>query len=341
MKADDGIVAFARRHLPAAEFFQIVRLLEDAELSPGRVGGPARPEEEALRFRAWDNPAFAPRDLIEIARSEGDDGLPLRLTVAFMGLHGPASPLPAHVTERAMADDEAGENLRDFLDVFNHRAVSLLVRIWRKYRYFLEFTGDGADGMSRRIFAIAGLPRDCEALFGPLDPVRLLPYAGSLAMATAPASAIETVVSHYLHGIGARVEPLVARTVTVPDEQRTRLGTRASQLGETMIVGHRVRDVSGKFRLHIGPIGRADFAALLPGQALFEEVVRLVRLLVRDRLSFDLVLHLWRDDAPPWRLGAHAPDAIRLGYNAWAGQPKSDPAVVLAADESTDRDDAR
>ena len=49
------------------------------------------------------------------------------MTVNFMGLTGPSGVLPRHYTERLFAEVRGEERhaLRDWLDLFNHRLVSL------------------------------------------------------------------------------------------------------------------------------------------------------------------------------------------------------------------------
>ena len=60
-----------------------------------------------------------------------------------MGLYGPSSPLPNHYTEDvlwASADEDAA---RSFLDLFNHRLISLVFRAWEKYRQPFRFAQSG------------------------------------------------------------------------------------------------------------------------------------------------------------------------------------------------------
>lgn len=68
-----------------------------------------------------------------------------------------------------------------FLDFFHHRLLTLLHRIWRKYRYHVRFQDNGEDGFSRLMFALVGLGNEavCQSL--PVNRAKMLSYAGMLA----------------------------------------------------------------------------------------------------------------------------------------------------------------
>ncbi len=62
------------------------------------------------------------------------------MAVACLGLFGPSGSLPDHYTslviQRLRQHDFA---LRDFLDLFNHRTISLFYRAWEKYRFTIAY----------------------------------------------------------------------------------------------------------------------------------------------------------------------------------------------------------
>src|SRR4029077_3640515 len=101
-----------------------------------------------------------PRSAVEPAeRREGDDDRPphYRVTVNFMGLYGPASPLANHFTEEmiwAGTEQQAG---RDFVDLFHHRIISFVYRAWEKYRYGAQFDAAGPDDFTRRLECLIGV----------------------------------------------------------------------------------------------------------------------------------------------------------------------------------------
>src|SRR5262245_53336306 len=105
-------------------FFQAVHLLET--FAPGRpgVGRDGPPAAEAVRFTAEPSLAFPASEVLDI--DPGEDERPARMVVRHMGLTGPMGTLPRHYTalliERLRQRDRV---LVDFLDLFNHRLVSL------------------------------------------------------------------------------------------------------------------------------------------------------------------------------------------------------------------------
>jgi len=114
------------------EFFQAARLL--ARIFAGRkpVGGTARPHEEFARFGARLSMAFPPSAVHDIGRIP-DAGDPVRMTVAFLALTGTQGVLPFCYTEWMLERKAAKDDtLAAFLDLFNHRLLSLFYRAWEK-----------------------------------------------------------------------------------------------------------------------------------------------------------------------------------------------------------------
>lgn len=125
------------------DFFQAVRVLE--RLFPERVpvGHDGPPAKEIARFRAHLSMAFPPSQIIALDPPDTERPNPL-LTVTFLGLYGPSGVLPTHYTQLMMdlVRDVRGperRSLRDWLDLFNHRFISLFYRAWEKYRFHIAY----------------------------------------------------------------------------------------------------------------------------------------------------------------------------------------------------------
>src|SRR5947209_644748 len=121
----------------AFDFFQAVRLLQ--RFSPERemVGKFVHPNTEVVKFRANPSMTFPASEIQAIDFAENE---PARLTVNFMGLTGPLGVMPLCYTEfvinRLQNRDSA---LRDFLDLFNHRIISLFYQAWEKYHFTVPY----------------------------------------------------------------------------------------------------------------------------------------------------------------------------------------------------------
>jgi type VI secretion system protein ImpH len=81
--------------------------------------------DEARQSMAF--PASAVHNIEENANQSD----PAHMTIAFMGLTGVQGALPLYYTERMLASKAAkDDSLAAFLDIFNHRLISLFYRAW-------------------------------------------------------------------------------------------------------------------------------------------------------------------------------------------------------------------
>ncbi|MGH7931828.1 MAG: type VI secretion system baseplate subunit TssG, partial [Candidatus Binataceae bacterium] len=186
------------------DFFQAVRLLELVYNDRKPVGRQAGPAEEVVRFRSHLTLSFPASAIQEIEPArDGDAPIPARMTAAFMGLAGPLGVLPFHYTEllleRARRKDPS---LRDFLDIFNHRIISLFYRAWEKYRFYIGYertaaSAQGYDNFSLHIFDLLGM--GTGGLRGRLEfgDQALLYYGGLLAQHPRSAAAVGSVLHDY------------------------------------------------------------------------------------------------------------------------------------------------
>ncbi|MCV5927365.1 type VI secretion system baseplate subunit TssG, partial [Escherichia coli] len=62
-----------------------------------------------------------------------------RVETNFLGLHGSSSPLTASYTEKLTWREPDDNPVKDFFDFFHNRYTSLLYRVWKKYRYHVQY----------------------------------------------------------------------------------------------------------------------------------------------------------------------------------------------------------
>ena len=314
------------------EFFQAVRLL--GMISPERqpVGRSSTPSREVVRFRTRVSLDFPPSQIHQIAESEGESEAPLQMMVAFMGLTGPLGVLPSHYTEllleRTRYKDTA---LWDFLDLFNHRMISLFHRAWEKYRFAMSYER-GEDQFTEFLFHTVGM--GTRGLRGRMSfpDQALLFYSGLITQRPHSSSAIEAIIGDFF-GVPARVAQFTGQWLRLDDESLSRLGTANSELGMNTVAGSRVWDTQSKFRLRIGPLKFDEFTAFLPTGNAFKPAAELVRFLAGMEFDFDVQPVLKAEEVPACILTTRAKRRPMLGWTTWLKTrdfEKDDEQVILA-----------
>src|SRR2546428_708401 len=227
------------------DFFQAVRLLKSLYPERQPIGHSASPAEEVVRFRARLALSFPPSAIHEITRAP-DAAQPAQMTVAFMGLTGLLSALPRHYTELLLERGRRRDwTLRDFLDIFNHRMISLFYRAWEKYRLPIVYEGaawrqQDNDRFSQYLFDLMGL--GTTGLRGRMDVAdqALLFYTGLLAQHPHSASVLVGFLQDYF-GVPVEVVQFMGQWLPLALESRSRLGPGEDQnaLGVSAVTGAR------------------------------------------------------------------------------------------------------
>lgn len=325
------------------DFFQAVRVLERwaaRAADPQRsapclpVGEDHAPRQEAVRFRAQAGLSFPACSVAQIegqkhgGSAEEPDARPWEMLVTFLGLIGPHGVLPEHYTslviERVRSKDYA---LRDFLDVFHHRTVSLFYRAWEKYRFPIGYEksqtpGREEDLFTRSLYSLVGLGPAALRRRSRYDDEALLYYAGLFAQRPPAAVSLEMIVADYF-AVPAAVRQFQGQWLILSPEDRSLLPTprdlrgQNNQLGGNVVIGERVWDVQSKFRVRLGPLDYAQFRQFVPNGESLPTLGQLVRTYVGPQWDFDVQPVLRAAQVPWCRLGGDGQDPSRLGWNTW------------------------
>ncbi len=147
-------------------FFQAVRVLEQLRQNHATVGIDGPQNNETVHFCAYQSLSFPPSQIYTLDPPKFEDE-PASMVISFFGLTGPSGILPRHYTElliRQYRDRKGPERtaLRDWLDLFNHRLISLFYRAWTKYRFHAqyhrqEFLRDDPDTFTQAFFSMIGM----------------------------------------------------------------------------------------------------------------------------------------------------------------------------------------
>lgn len=329
------------------DFFQAVWLLDRYREDQVPVGERGPVANEAFRFRPNVAMGFPASDIHRVAELRGDAGgkSNYRVEVNFMGLYGVSTPLPLHYaidvlrsTEQSSpTNPEAGEAppeapmrgepdlgrtpLRDFLDIFNHRLISLFYRAWLKYRYDMSYGIPGRDAITDYLLLLVGCPAAFTEETVRVPPLRLIRYAGILTQRPRSGATLEGMLSDYWQDYEIVVEQAVGRWVALSPTDLNSIGLANSRLGVDLTVGEQVYDLSGRFNVVIGPVDWDTYTTFLPGAERHEQTRALVELYCADPLLFNVDVRLVENQVPEMILSS-GDRAGRLGFTSW---PRTDP----------------
>lgn len=147
-----------------------------------------------------------------------------------------------------------------------------------------------------------------------LEPRRLLRYAGLLVQRPRSSSALASLVGDWF-GVTTVITECTGRWVNIRPDDRNRLGRQGCRLGEDTVVGDRVYDRSGQYRLTLGPVGLPGYLRLLPDGEDHALLKTLTRFFVTDNLDAELEVRLLGSEVPPLQLISDEPP--RLGWTSW------------------------
>jgi type VI secretion system protein ImpH len=307
----DKLLAEAHQY----NFFQLLERLHGLHGDDLEPRWPAPTVRRRVRLASDPRLTFPVSDVYKAERMPGAEDR-YRVCTTFMGLHGTDSPLPTYYLEEVSYEHAHGIGVRPaFFDFFNHYLLSLLHRIWRKYRYYIRFQPGATDGFSQYIFALLGL--NDKQLRGdtPLPWSRLLSFAGVIASRSRAPGTVAGIIAHCFDLKQVHIREFETRSVPTMVTQRVSLGRSNGELGSSFMVGSRTRTRSSKFTIVISELDQEQLRDLLPSGINFNRLRALIDFLLRDGLAYDLELRLKRNALSPFCL--HPTKGAYLGWTSF------------------------
>jgi type VI secretion system protein ImpH len=297
----------------AMDFFQALRLLENAHPDKPRIGASLRPRDDAVRFGRDPSLGFEPGAVAGFTPATGD--AKARLAVNFFGMFGANGPLPLHLTEyaRDRARNHGDHTLVAFLDVFHHRMVSLFYRARAAADPAVSLDRPDSDRFADYVGSLFGIGAPGLRGRDEIGDFAKLHFAGLMANQRRPAAGLVTILRAYFK-LPVELEQFVGHWMKIPLDGQTRIGMAecGNRLGTSAVLGKKVWDCQHKFRLVIGPLGYDDYERMLPGGASMTRLVDWVKSYAGTVLDWDVRLVLKRPEVPPLKLGSQ-----KLGWTTY------------------------
>jgi len=296
------------------DFYVAVRSLEALHPNSPRVGMSQKVIDDPVRFCQQPSLRFEPATLTEFRQPR--EHSPQRMFVAFLGLLGPMGPMPLHLTEFIRDRERNGNDPTParFLDVFNHRVISLFYRAWAVNQQAVSFDRPPSDRWGVYVASMIGIGTPHLRDRDEVPDLAKLHYSGRLAAQTRNAEGLKAILQDFFK-VQVQIEQFVGHWMRLPKDCQCRLGESRSTglLGSTAIVGSKIWECQQRFKIKMGPMGFADYERLLPSGRSIRRLRDWVLNYVAQQFGFDVQLVLRANEVPDCKLGKGG----RLGWSTW------------------------
>ncbi|MEY4561293.1 MAG: hypothetical protein RLZZ618_570 [Pseudomonadota bacterium] len=245
------------------------------------------------------------------------------ITPAFMGLLGVAGTLPSHYTEQIARRElfDKDRAARAFLDIFQHRAVLLFFKAWRKSRLALQYEFDRNRHFTPQVLAFGGLGfkglrNRLADTPGPVHDESLAYFSGLLQQRQMSAPHLARVLADYF-SVPVKAEQFVGRWFDLPNDGVSRLGLSQARLGTDAVLGERVWQRDLRVRLTFGPLDKTRHKSFLPGGSAAAALKKLLTLLTGVSLEYEVSLRLKAEAIAPLQLATRSGASAALGFNTF------------------------
>jgi type VI secretion system protein ImpH len=308
------------------DLYNLLRWLDARAAAPAPLGRAAHPADEPLRIGQLPSLAFAPATLATATAPA--EGAKPRVLIHSFGLFGPNGPLPLHLTEfvRERARHHDDHALTAFVDLFHHRLILLFYRAWADAQPTVSLDRGEGGRFDRYLASLIHLARREARRPDTLSDHARYFMAGHLVRQTRNAEGLRSILRAGL-GVPVQIVEWLPQWLPVEEPQRTALRAHATtrQLGADAMLGAAVRDAQTKFEVRLGPLSREQYAALLPGAPLTQQLTDWVRQYAGVEWSWDVRLLMAANQVAGTALAVGRP----LGFASWLGTRTS----TLPADD--------
>jgi type VI secretion system protein ImpH len=304
--------------------FAALRVLEQHFAQNPRLGESRKAADDAVRLHQAPHLSFAPSDVAKAGAS--DDGRFFLEQYGF-GVLGPNGALPLHLTEVAYERIRQKEDpaIADFLNLFQHRLISLFYRAWADCEPAVNLDRPESDRFRAYVGALMGVAPECARDADAVHDHAKLARIGRFAAQTRSADGLEAILADYF-GVPVEVRQFVGAWLGIPPDLRCRLGDpQLAGLGTSATLGSSTWQCQHKFEIVLGPLTREAFANFLPGASGLTELHSLVRLYTNDEWEWQARLLLRDTDIPGIRLGSGS----QLGWTSWLGERRASAEDVV------------
>ncbi len=326
-------------------FFQAVRLLERAALFPEGGIAPTLyrakkhnpvalfvpPATEVLRFKTRTSLSFPNNEIFSITPDATQlSAKSWEMHVNFMNLAGSIGVLPYHYTELILQRlKQKDESFLHFLDLFNHRTISLFYQAGTKYSLPIEYERKKLNSNSKKnksvssqlLLSLIGLGTQGLTERLNIKDESLLYYSGLLTQKVRTSSGLKQILADYFD-LPVRIQEFVGHWQELIPDIRTQIASKQepkglnASLGKSAMLGAKGWIAQGKIRILLGPLNKEQFYRFAPGTKALAAMNDMVKLYLGLEHDYEFVIEVKRADLPNKIMLGKKSSPI-LSWNTW------------------------
>ena len=311
----------------APDFFELVRRIGHDRPDLPRLGKAARPTQENVRFGQTPYLHFPPTEIAEIR--QGNDRVEALIMTYFFGLLGVNGPMPLEFTDYVFqrSHNYYDQTWRRFLDIINHRFLTLFYRAWAENEQTVSFDRPDDDKITDIIRALAGTPSDMFSVDRTF-PYLTANYANHFGRSVKSRASLEEILRNVLK-VDLKVKDFVVSSYDIPKDARCFLGNRdTSVLGKNIQLGRSYMSATREFEIEVGPVSFAESSKWMPGKKGFDLINKIVTAYLDRPLEYSLTFIVIGKTVPKVVFGG-ADEGVRLGQGFLLGRPKDDENIKM------------
>ncbi|NWD77727.1 type VI secretion system baseplate subunit TssG [Pseudomonas gingeri] len=315
---DPGSLSALLRQVPQRfELLQALMILEREQQEADSLGTGSDPGREVVRLRGPLLPEFAPSEISSLRQVKNAKlpGSRLTLHTQVFGLGGPDGPLPYAYQEwlqqRARNRDQGTVA---FLDLFQHRLLSLLYRVEQRQRVALPYRQPTLGPVYQQLRALCGLSSSSAEQTSVLPERALVARAALLANGRRSLAGFQNLLKHYFN-LPVQLQGYQGAWRQIASSDRSVLGRKGRNLslGRDALCGTRVWDEHAGIHIRLGPLEPEIAKGFMPEEDSHRQLAELVAFYFGAQLQCSVSVHVTQ--AKETKIGSQQPSA--LGQGTW------------------------
>lgn len=271
------------------DFFQAVRIIENLKRELPPLGTSFSPKKDSVRFGQLAHMNFSSTDIANAKFNNSKDRL--ELDINCLGLLGINGPMPSFLTEHIQhMIYKKNKTMLQFLNMFNHRFISLFYRAWFVNNIVASSEKTDFDQFKHYFYSLVG-ENFAPKIENSSLPVNLkLFFSGHLSQSEKNKESLLAVIKGFF-GIPVKIEECVESWLEVPEGSKFELGkpdSDCSLLGFGTFLGSKVWNKTAKFKIILGPLSIEEYNRMLPGTNAFTQLKETVDHFSPVELKYDI-----------------------------------------------------